>query len=555
MKMQGCSMRASARRWCLVAASIVVFGPLALAQEPSDEANGATSDVETITVSQENLAERIEGILLDVADNARNLSDPGLKLSCQLQAAALLWSREPDRARGVYQEAFDALVAMEKKTESDRNRAARLQSQLLSSVARHDPALAERFAKKFIAIQATDESAPRPDPETLVAAAIEMLPGDPDRAMALGRLALGDEVTPEFMRLLVVLRGVDANKADQLFTFALNLFARTPNPRIAEIQMLAFYIGANGQTKYDGVPTDVLRGYLDTAFRSIMTTPLDSPDAPTAYFLGRQLMGGFSRYLPERVLELELRISLLSRSTTLQREATPASDRTSDTPDASRARAASAAIERDDYAAAHVEAAAIEDDALQTRVYAQASLRLVKLRRFDEASREIERVPNAARRATLLIQMAYAVQSQQDKGYAIEILTEAGRQAARASDTGPRLQALFSVAAAFVEIDPIRAFEALQAAVDNLNKASRAVGEAQPPANVLAPSALNFDTTLTRLARFDFDRALLLALQFDTRGHRLLAQLAVCRGGLANAGVPDVADSDDSDLDSPISSL
>src|SRR6185295_16423330 len=101
------------------------------------------------------------------------------------------------------------------------------------------------------------------------------------------------------------------------------MLARNPNPRIADVQMLGFYVGANGQSQLDGVPTDAMRLYLEIAFRLVVMTPLDSKDASSAYFLGRQLAAAVSRYMPDRASELDARLALLSHSNGFQ-QATPA---------------------------------------------------------------------------------------------------------------------------------------------------------------------------------------------------------------------------------------
>jgi hypothetical protein len=507
----------------------------------------AAQETEPVAAARVRLAERVSGILARIADDARRLDDPVLRLSCQTQAAGLLWLREPDRAREIYTDAFEALLPPASATAEERARTARLQADLLVAVARRDPALAERFAARLALVPAGEDAADgaASRAEALSAAAIEMLPHDPARAAMLGRLALGDQATPAFMRLLVVLRNADAARADALFATALGLLARNPSPRIADVQLLGFYVGATGQSALDGVPQEAVRAYLDLAFRLIALVPLDSKDASSAYFLGRQLAAAFARYAPERTADLDTRLALLSHSAGFQQAAVPAVDRSAEeagSADTQRARAAAAAIERDDYQTVHAEAAAIEDDALQSRVYAQAALHLVKLRRFDEAAHEIGRVPDPARRATLYIQLAHAAHARGDLVYAVDALNSAGREAAREPEAGPRLQALFSVASAFVDVDALRAFESMQAAIDAVNKASRAVGATAGGPRAVAPSALNFDATLARLAGVDFDRALLLAQQFDALGHRLQAELAVCRGGLAAAGFAEIAD-------------
>lgn len=512
-------------------------------------------EAEPAVVVRARLVERIGAQLAQIADDARGLDDPALRLACQSQAAALLWPREPDRAREIYAAAFDALLPAASASADERTGAAKLLSELLSNVARHDPGLAERFANRLALLPHGDEPSDdaRDRAEWLANAAIEMLPKDPARAASIGRLALGEQVTPAFMRLLVVLRGVDPKRADALFGDALAVLARNPNPRLSDVQMLGFYIGSNGQSVLAGVPQEAVRAYLELAFRLVTIAPLDSGDASSAYFLGRQLQAAFGRYLPERSAELEARIGLLSHSSGFQtaaaRAAADAQDGAqADSEDAQRVRAATAAIERDDYKTAHSEAAAIEDDGLQSRVYAQAALHLVKLRRLDEAAREIGRVPDPARRAMLLIQLAHVAHARGDLAYAVESLAHATREALRADDSEARLQALFSIASAFVDVDPLRAFDTMKTAIDGVNKAVNAVDTDDDKARATAPSALNFDATLARLARVDFDRALLLAQQFDPLGHRLLAELSVCRGGLASAGFTEIAEQlDDGD--------
>jgi hypothetical protein len=214
-------------------------------------------------------------------------------------------------------------------------------------------------------------------------------------------------------------------------------------------------------------------------------------------------------------------------------------------PDAQRAQLAATAVERDDFAAAHEEAAGIRDDSLRIQLYAQAALRLLKLGRFDEAYKEIGRVSDPARRASLLVQLAAAAHVKGDVVRALESLNDAEREAKRASRINVRVQALFSVASAFVQVDPLRAFETMQTAVENVNRAAR-VDEKSGGQTALPPKALNFNATFAQLARIDFDGAWLLARQFDGRAPRLLAELAVCRGGLAAADDSDVEEDEPS---------
>ena len=539
-------------------------GSLASAQQPAQpppEAAPVPATREDLALARARLAERIVSLLGELAVSAEQVPDPDLRLSCQLEAAALLWPRDPDQARQIYRDAFDALTPAAFSSAGERAGAVKRLSSLLAHVARRDPALAESFTQRMSLLLAADEArdAARSDSraELLVNAALEMLPGDPARAEALGRLALTDGVTPSVMRLLIVLRGVDAARADQLFAAALGAMLQSPNPSLNDVGTLAFYLVAIGGSRPEGVPADAMRVYLDIALRLIAQTPSGSAEASSAYFIGRQLSGFYARYLPERAPELEARVALLSQSDSLLRAERASQTRATDpdSPDARHAQAATSALARDDYAAAHAEAAAIEDSALRARVYAQGALRLLKLRRFDEATREIARVPDPGRRASLLVQLAGAAHARGDLVRAVQALTDAEREAGRATGASQRIQALFSIVSAFADIDPIRAFGTLQAAVDSVNRAARAEDKALPLSKVPSPRSLNFNATFARLARIDFDGAWLLARQLDGRAPRLLAQLAVCRGGLSAAGASSAGDEDPEDADAPEPSL
>lgn len=527
--------------WIVAAA---VGGPCpgpALAQDivPSRAVSEESAESRTRAV------DRVTGLVDRIATEARSLEDPKIRLTVQVQSAALLWSQSPDRSREVYTEAFEALLPQVSASPEVRERAEALRADLLTAVARRDPSLAEKLATRAAAADAAAAADPGSRAEMLAKLALEMVGSDPARAEAIGRQSLDERLTPAFVSFLVVLRGVEPARADALFGAALEVFAHYPAPRLSDARDLGDYLGANGQTHLDGVPPSSVRGFLDVAFRLIASTPLDSRDAGAAYFLGRTVGAAFPRYLPERAAELDARLAVLGQSVGRQPIAAGAADTRSDSADLRRARAAEDALARDDYKGAHAEAAAIEDVDLKTRVYASGVMRLVALRRFDDASSEIEQVPSPARRATLLVQVAHAAGARGDAAYAESSLASALRESLREPKTAPRLQALMSIVAGFTTLDAMRGFETLETAIEAINKAMRSIDAATPGKQPPSPVSLNFDATFGRLAGEDFDRALLLAGRFDPRGHRLLAELAVCRGGLSSAGVQ--ADEDVSD--------
>lgn len=519
-----------------ILAALVAGGcvwPLSALAQDGASARTVSDDV---TVSRSRAVERVAGLVDRIATDARSLEDPKVRLTVQVQSAALLWASTPDRSREVYVEAFEALASNAASTPEARQRVESLRGELLTAVARRDPSLAEKLAARAAAADASAATDPASRSEMLAKLALEMVGSDPVRAAALGRQSLDERLTPSFVRFLVVLRGVEPARADALFAVALDVFAHNLSPRVSDARDLADYLGANGQRLVDTVPPASLRAFLEVTFRLIAGTALDSPEASSAYFLGRTLSAAFPRFLPERSAELEMRLSVLGQAVGRQSGAALPSDGRSDTADTKRARAADAAFARDDFKSAHMEAAAIEDVDLKTRVFASGAMRLIALRRFDEASREIDRVPSPARRATLLVQMAHAAGARGDTVYAEASLTTAVRESLREPRTAPRLQALMSIVAGFTSLDALRGFETLETAIEAINKAVRSIDATTPEKQPPSPVSLNFDATFGRLAGEDFDRALLLASSFDPRGHRLLAELAVCRGVLASVG-------------------
>jgi len=105
-----------------------------------------------------------------------------------------------------------------------------------------------------------------------------------------------------------------------------------------------------------------------------------------------------------------------------------------------------------------------------------------------------------------------------------------------------RAGALFKIAASFSAFDSVRGFEVAQMAIKAANellataesRAEQSPASAKGPAPqpVADPFEADSERTLTQLARIDFIRALGLAQQFSRKEAAVVAQLAVCRGGL-----------------------
>ena len=140
-----------------------------------------------------------------------------------------------------------------------------------------------------------------------------------------------------------------------------------------------------------------------------------------------------------------------------------------------------------------------------------------------------------------------------DRARATELLNEAESFAVKARPASARARSLLKIVSSFSAFDSVRGFEVMQVAVKAINeisvqqaesdRASKATATRTDAASGDAKSReiirldeirdSAFEDTLARLARTDFERALLLAQQLDGKETSVAAQLAVCRGGLA----------------------
>jgi hypothetical protein len=109
---------------------------------------GAQDAVPSRTISEEaaevrtRAVERVAGLADRIAIEARSLEDPKIRLTVQVQSAALLWAQAPERSREVYVEAFESLMLPTSAMLEVRQRAESLRAELLAAVARRDPSLA-----------------------------------------------------------------------------------------------------------------------------------------------------------------------------------------------------------------------------------------------------------------------------------------------------------------------------------------------------------------------------------------------------------------------------
>ena len=516
---------------------------------------------------------RITLLLSHLADQARLSDDLAFAVRAQSQAANLLWPYDCERARAIFRQAFQ-LLARETVSQGDRRQ---LREELLNRIASRDTELAEELARAlvYLADNQKDARADAERRELLITVALQIVERDPYRAMALGQLSLGSPsaspannredgtlISQNFARLLVLMRAVDSGLSDLLFSSAVIRLERSQAINLDDIHTLGSYLvsSVNSSAK-DSISRHVIERFLGLAFNQIMlyrnSEERGRPDDAAVYFITRQLTDLFARYMPDRFKKVQRKIDEMNEASALDRTsdlglaqptspADIAGDALASSNESERdslyARAALGWLAKGEIGEAQSAARSIANREMRDRVLAQIARRQTSEGRIDEAVAVALRIEDDTARVSVLVKLAGAALASRDRVRAVELLDEAEAEAIKAQPTVARAQSLLTIVSSFSAVDTVRAFEVMQTAIKSINDIpapggqKRLAGNQQP--DVAAPASpdlynLNFESTLAVLAQTDFDRALLLAQQLTIKDASLIAQLAVCRGGLA----------------------
>lgn len=532
---------------------------------------------------------RVVRLIIQVADQARLSSDTGFAVRAQAQAGLLLWPYDRNQARVIFRRAFQPLLraAVDFQPASALEAAKRqqLRVEFLNQIAGCDPEMAEALARSFappapaliepvsftasagvsslIAIHGRLEAESR---ELLVSVALRMAEVNKHRAAALAQLSLGAGISPYFDRLLLRIGKRDQALAERLFCSAVDYLERSRRGSLGDVHTLSFYlISAVGLADRDRLTQAAIVRFLNLACTVLMCGGGVSPeamegrDASEQTFqlssIGKYLSELLPRYLPGAAARLQARLAELAEP----QAAGPASD-IHPTPPLhpcaieQAARNSADEGERDElYARAAfgwLAGAALREAQQATTNIANPEARdrllLVVARRLlskgclKDALLIVPLLQDRVGKIDLLVKLAQAALASRKARCAKTLLNLAGLEAAEIEGSLVRAQSLLAIAAGFSAAEPARAFAVMQEAVDSLNEtAAREPQALNPetadpyPANAPAEERfqLSFASSLTRLARLDFDRALLLARQLTDQKVSLMAQLAVCRGG------------------------
>lgn len=600
-----------------VSIALALAGSVVCAQSPQSPARAAQND-EAIAQRNAQQNTRIVSLLEQLAEQARASENLGFAVRAQSQAAKLLWTQDPDRARTIYQRAFQSLApstssksrentesAEASRTDATKVSAGRgpslaekrqLRTELLNQIAARDPELAEELARSLadpieisksgcadgasIDCGSTGGTArpplgPAPGKsreeaercELIMSAALQVVDRDPQQAMAFAQMSVASGISSNLARLLSIMRTVDAERADLLFSNAMDRLERASQVDLADVHTLGSYVvsAVNPGSKEPLSRPLVLR-FLNFGFDQLVRREPAPPrsarleDSAAFYFVGRQLTDLFARYLPYRLDQLQRYVSDQSDAGVHDQAIDPVAQKVSAPGDIARdaiqttdpverdslyARAALAWLAQAEVREAQSAALKISDAATRDRVLAPIVRRHSYEKRIEDAVALARRITDDTSRVELLVMLGGAARASKDTARAVELLNEAAAYSLKARPTLDRARSLVKIASSFSAFDTLRSFEVLQSAVKAINDLSKqqedskeelsAPGTRAKIIQAFALEELNatFESTLAALAKADFESALALARQLPSEEASVIAQLAACGGGLA----------------------
>ena len=326
---------------------LCLFSAGTVAAQPNDAAKTATKPAGPNKSVKDPEAERLakerrdnaQGLLISLAADAGRFTDQTLRARTQARIADVLWSADPERARGLFRKAWESAEAVDdlnrritleeiKQQEQKRGNVAvvgraDIRSEVLRLAARHDRALGEEFLSKLKiekqqeATDAADKgpSSPFDAPDAArqrLNLARQLLDADVARALQFADPVLGN-ITKDAVDFLSFLREKDAAAADQRYAALLAMATNSLQSDANTVSILGSYVftphtfvtfdgnGSSVSSTARSTPPEIppaLRNAFFNTAAEILLRPMAPPgqDQSTTGIQGKYLM--LKRLLP-----------------------------------------------------------------------------------------------------------------------------------------------------------------------------------------------------------------------------------------------------------------
>ncbi|MDQ3755116.1 MAG: hypothetical protein M3371_10335 [Acidobacteriota bacterium] len=586
---------------CLLALSLIA--PAATAQESPASISDSPHAAKSGRTEAAELERRALSLLDEALEEARALKLVENRVRLRAAAAELLWPRDPERARAAFREAMNDLAAATRGLDADSPQdqnltyvVSQLRQQMLQQVAPRDPKLALEF------IRATRQPPPfehpgndykQPDPELALELSLaqQLAASDPQQALRLAEETLQKGISSQLVQLFTQINAADAEAANK---FAASVFKKLKTAdflRDHEATSVAGYllkatrpatpqetIGV-ADSKYGRpasagslrVDAQVRRELLNTLVKTATSIPDSKIFSGASYNLFstlRQMMPELpqQQVTPAQLATLQRRIDdfeqrqnphakvyrefeKLNQSGTVESmleaaKQAPPEVRPALYQNVARRAFQEGGIERArEILEAHIENKPQRAQMLK-ELEQQYLWHAIGQSDGEEARRLISRIKSPEERVSLLLNLANNVANAGKRSLARQLLDEAWQTLGARARNNAQFSAQLQIAQAYGRHDPARAFEIVEALIEQLNE----LLSAAVTLNGFGHEAFQDDELklqngypwsqlveqcvqeLSELSRTDYERARAAADKFQRPDARLLARLGVARG-------------------------
>jgi hypothetical protein len=522
-----------------------------------------------------------------VAESAKRLTNSIMKVKILAQAADGLWGASETRARQLFLLAFQTIDQVKLDAKQDQRAMFaestggtsgllfELRSSLLQLIARRDHRLAESLRKSSGKESPNDADrkntqSPAEQVALYLDNAVALAKTQPAQSSQMIETVLRDGINASLISALLRMRKENPPLADQLFREALTIAGGhelMPN----ELESLALYVLPTEEEAFFGnnsandlTRVTIIRQFLDYVYgvsrQFVIANNLSSNDgngidrerAESEYSTLKSLLPLFERWQPDRADFIREQMRSLLGYMKPEDANAAESTRQQSVDDLIRMaestigdrrrtiafiRASTAALNQGDVDKA-VELAGRIDDSYERKIQTslilyQAAMKRLRDANLPEAYRYAKRIEFLPQRVAVFHRMAQKLWTDKEPDQARELIEDLWAWLIKADNSPAKVDAMLKITVTMAEHDPGRAFEWLESVVEALNGTDFTFKPAEPgrlSVEVhIALDMLDLEAGFGKLARYDYERALLIAQGITKAEASLFAEAIVCR--------------------------
>lgn len=465
-----------------------------------------------------------------------------------------------------------------------------LRGEIVRLVASHDANLAEELIRSIPKDTSSESSSEAQDDqqsqsELYLRIALSLADTDPARSAQLAKMSLSGGINSSLLKVLSALRQKDPIIANDVYEATLSIARKDIKNTSTNVMLLATYaipdFGSNIFNQTSSQTNTVTTGVGDKALASFLNFAFDAISRRGTVARGEQsasnfnsfdstiaqrLLPYFDRYLPTKSAEFRSLLSQLASSNESKKETdllAKSSQATTVEEVLKQAEDAKLPMQKDflyfravlliagegEFSRALTIVGKISDEGfktgLDTVVRVQAVSALLGKDDYDAAYSYAKEVLDVRQRAALLGKVARRLYDKGDSIRSAQILNDAEKLIASSEEGAGKAHAMLILTDIKTRMNPIQGFEGMMSTIAEFNRSDAKESRKTPSmadvnsmlsnmiTKVFKLETPDFNESFPLLARSDFNRALQLAQSFEMKDRAIAAQIAVCRGILA----------------------